>query len=154
MAIATTTDPKRYLKNESHSMLPKISLKVNLHTVSCMMTVTDLSTKLLLIVHYQSKAFFIFFDNFIIYKILSLINRENTVEIKGFVGSEEECKSHCADNFECVYYHYVPAGDDKCPLFCYLLHKCTPRRIEEKNCPLTKENYIDHFLFVETVTDW
>ena len=85
---------------------------------------------------------------------LLLINRENTVEIKGFVGSEEECKSHCADNFDCVYYHYVPAGDDKCPLFCYLLHKCTPRRIEEKNCPLTKENYIDHFLFVETVTDW
>ena len=82
------------------------------------------------------------------------MNRENTVEIKGFVGSEEECKSHCADNFDCVYYHYVPAGDDKCPLFCYLLHKCTPRRIEEKNCPLTKENYIDHFLFVETVTDW
>ena len=71
MGIGIMDSLKGFLRNESRSMLPKILLKANLHTVSCMMIVTDLSTKQLRIVHYQSKAFLVVILHFTMLQKLS-----------------------------------------------------------------------------------
>ena len=65
----------------------------------------------------------------------------------------EECQSRCSDNAECGYYKYFESSDVNQPLFCYHLRKCAPRVIRRAECPLEKNNYIDHFLFVDTQTE-
>ena len=85
--------------------------------------------------------------------IFSCIFRENTVKIIGFVNNQEECKDSCANDIDCVYYKYFSAEDAKKSKFCYHLKKCASRAIQRSECPLHKSNYIDHFLFVETITD-
>ena len=79
--------------------------------------------------------------------------RENTVEVHAFVRNPEECKNRCSDNTECGYYKYFSNTDVNQPLFCYHLRKCAPRVIRRAECPLEKNNYIDHFLFVDTQTE-
>ena len=49
---------------------------------------------------------------------------------------------------DCGYYKYFPNNDEKQPLFCYHLKKCAPRVIKRSECPLERNNYIDHFLFM------
>ena len=75
------------------------------------------------------------------------------MNVEAFVRNADECKKSCSDNVDCGYYKYIEANDDKQPLFCYHLKKCTPRVIRRAECPLERNNYIDHFLFVPTQTD-
>jgi len=81
------------------------------------------------------------------------LTKENTVEVQGFVRNAEECKMSCSMDVDCGYYKYFPNNDEKQPLFCYHLKKCAPRVIRRAECPLERNNYIDHFLFMETQTD-
>jgi len=81
------------------------------------------------------------------------LTKENVVNVEAFVRNAEECKKSCSDNIDCGYFKYFEAGDDKKPLFCYHLKKCAPRVIRRAECPLERNNYIDHFLFVPTQTD-
>ena len=82
-----------------------------------------------------------------------LPRRENTVNVEAFVSSSEECKMLCSGDMECGYYKYFDAKDDKQPMMCYHLRKCTPRVIQRTECPLEKNNYIDHFLFTQSPED-
>ena len=85
--------------------------------------------------------------------IMQYYCRENTVNVQGFIRNSEECEINCSHNEECGYFKYFPADDDKQPLFCYHLKKCAPRVIRRTECPLERNNYIDHFLFVESQSD-
>ena len=73
--------------------------------------------------------------------------------MEAFVRNADECKKSCSNNVDCGYFKYFEAGDAKQPLFCYHLKKCAPRVIRRAECPLERNNYIDHFLFVPTQTD-
>jgi hypothetical protein len=80
------------------------------------------------------------------------LSRENTVNVEAFVRNADECKMSCSENTDCGYYQYFASNDDKQPLMCYHLRKCAPRVIRRSECPLERNNYIDHFLFVRTQT--
>lgn len=82
-----------------------------------------------------------------------MLFRENTVNVEAFVRNADECKNSCSHNVDCGYFKYFEASDEKQPLFCYHLKKCAPRVIRRSECPLERNNYIDHFLFVPTQTD-
>lgn len=117
-----------------------------------------------LIIDYSREFFFLVFTEFANNEIFLVIYihcfnfdidcfRENTVEVHAFVRNSEECQSRCSENAECGYYKYFPSSDVNQPLFCYHLRKCAPRVIRRAECPLEKNNYIDHFLFVDTQTE-
>jgi hypothetical protein len=84
---------------------------------------------------------------------LHFFSRANAVNVEAFVRNADECKKSCSNNVDCGYFKYFEAGDAKQPLFCYHLKKCAPRVIRRAECPLERNNYIDHFLFVPTQTD-
>jgi len=81
------------------------------------------------------------------------LTKANAVNVEAFVRNADECKKSCSNNVDCGYFKYFEAGDAKQPLFCYHLKKCAPRVIRRAECPLERNNYIDHFLFVPTQTD-
>lgn len=78
-------------------------------------------------------------------------NRENTVKITPFVKNEEACKQNCSWNSKCNYFKYLTndGPSSQVPL-CYHLKKCSPRMIRQTECPLERNNYIDHYLFTQS----
>jgi len=81
------------------------------------------------------------------------LNKENTVNVHAFVSSNVECEKSCSRDDLCGYYKYFNVGDEKQPLMCYHLKSCAPRIIRSMECPLEKNNYIDHTLFTKSSED-
>ncbi len=76
--------------------------------------------------------------------------RENTVNVRAFVEDSKDCERSCSRDDLCGYYKYFDSGDEKQPLMCYHLKSCSPRIIRSQECPLEKNNYIDHTLFTKS----
>jgi N-acetylneuraminic acid mutarotase len=66
------------------------------------------------------------------------------------VRDEKECEKSCSHDDLCGYYKYFDSTDEKQPLMCYHLKSCSPRIIRSQECPLEKNNYIDHTLFTKS----
>lgn len=78
------------------------------------------------------------------------LNRENTVKVQAFVRREKECEISCSNNDLCGYYKHFPEKDEHQSMMCYHLKSCSPRVIKNQECPLEKNNYIDHTLFTDS----
>ncbi|QQP48657.1 Uncharacterized protein FKW44_009034 [Caligus rogercresseyi] len=72
------------------------------------------------------------------------INKENTARVEIFVKNEEACMKSCSEESSCGYYMYKSDAKEK---FCYHLKSCVPRVVLNYECPILKNNYIDHYLF-------
>ena len=75
------------------------------------------------------------------------------MSVSAFIKNADECMKACSNNVDCGYFKYFDENDAKQPMFCYHLKKCAPRVIRRAECPLERNNYIDHFLFVPTQTE-
>ena len=49
--------------------------------------------------------------------------------------------------YNCKYYN---ATDEKRQQMCYHLRSCVPKLVKKSECPLEKNNYIDHRLFTQS----
>ena len=49
-----------------------------------------------------------------------------------------------------MLFQYIPDTDERQPMFCYHLRSCVPKLVKRSECPLEKNNYIDHKLFVQS----
>jgi len=81
------------------------------------------------------------------------VGRENTIGVMAFMEKEEDCIISCSKNEMCSFYKYHDAADEKMPMMCYHLRSCVPKLVKRSECPLEKNNYIDHRLFVQTDPD-
>ena len=54
-------------------------------------------------------------------------------------------------NRQCGYYKYFAKEDEIRGEFCYLLKSCAKRMIDNMNCPLGKNNFLEVKFFVPTV---
>jgi len=77
------------------------------------------------------------------------IGKENTIGVMAFMEKEEDCIISCSKNEMCKYYKYHPASDEVMPMMCYHLRSCVPKLVKKSECPLEKNNYIDHRLFIQ-----
>ena len=104
-----------------------------------------------------------------------MLNKENTLEVHPFVDTESECEIHCQEvsyfqlrnfaiypkilnvlpfeiqNRKCGYYKYFSEEDETRGQFCYLLKSCAKRMVDNMNCPLGKNNFLEVKFFVPTV---
>lgn len=78
------------------------------------------------------------------------VSKENTIGVVAFIEKEEDCIISCSKNEMCSFYKYHPADDEKMPMMCYHLRSCVPKLVKRSECPLEKNNYIDHRLFVQS----
>jgi len=78
------------------------------------------------------------------------IGKENTIGVMAFMEKEEDCIISCSKNDMCSFYKYHNSEDDKQPMMCYHLRSCVPKLVKRSECPLEKNNYIDHRLFVQS----
>lgn len=72
------------------------------------------------------------------------------MNVAAFISGDDECMESCSSDDQCGYYKYFEKTDEKQPMMCYHLKKCTPRVIRRTECPLERNNYIDHFLFTQS----
>ena len=54
-------------------------------------------------------------------------------------------------NRKCGYYKYFSEEDGTRGQFCYLLKSCAKRMVDNMNCPLGKNNFLEVKFFVPTV---
>jgi len=78
------------------------------------------------------------------------IGKENTIGVMAFMEAEEDCIISCSKNEQCSFYRYYGPEDEKQPLLCYHLRSCVPKLVKRAECPLEKNNYIDHRLFTQS----
>jgi len=78
------------------------------------------------------------------------IEKENTIGVMAFMEKEEDCIISCSKNHMCSFYKYHSAEDEKQPMMCYHLRSCVPKLVKRSECPLEKNNYIDHRLFIQS----
>lgn len=71
------------------------------------------------------------------------------MNVRAFVRNERECEKSCSRDELCGHYKYFASDDDNQPLMCYHLKSCSKRVIKNQECPIEKNNYIDHTLFNE-----
>ena len=67
--------------------------------------------------------------------------------MRAFVRNERECEKSCSRDELCGHFKYFAADDSNQPLMCYHLKSCSKRVIKNQECPIEKNNYIDHTLF-------
>ncbi|TRY74923.1 hypothetical protein TCAL_07513 [Tigriopus californicus] len=102
-----------------------------------------------------------------------MLNKENTVEVKPFIKSHGECKQLCQGDRRCAYFKYQPrakprTGDPDLPPainpllnqigtnqeeFCFILRSCSKRMVDNVQCALGKNNFLDVKFFVESTDE-
>jgi len=70
-----------------------------------------------------------------------------------YIKNEKLCAESCSLNEKCGFYQYFNSSDGSQPLMCYHLTSCVPKLVQKQECPLEKNNYIDHRLFVQSDRD-
>eukprot|EP00095_Tigriopus_kingsejongensis_P003413 maker-scaffold1126_size61158-snap-gene-0.10 protein:Tk03413 transcript:maker-scaffold1126_size61158-snap-gene-0.10-mRNA-1 annotation:"microneme protein " len=97
-----------------------------------------------------------------------MLNKENTVEVKPFIKSHEKCKQLCQEERRCAYFKYfakrAPRELDPEPTslnvigatqeeFCFILRSCSKRMVDNIQCTLGKNNFLDVKFFVASTEE-
>lgn len=78
------------------------------------------------------------------------LGKDNVIGVMAFIKTADECMMTCSHNSMCSYYKYFSKDDERQPMLCYHLRSCVPKLVKRSKCPLEKNNYIDHKLFVQS----
>ena len=52
------------------------------------------------------------------------LEKNNYIDHKMFVQSDQECLSLCQESVECRFYYWYPIDYSPKPMYCYLFRRC------------------------------